>query len=276
MYTTIIDVPTLQANLGRPDWLVIDCRFSLADTAAGERAYAAAHIPGAVYAHLDRDLSSEPVTDSGRHPLPAPDAINAALQRLGVNPDSQVIVYDDAGGMVAGRLWWMLGYMGHEAVAVLSGGWQGWLAAGGETRNGVESVPAGTFNGTPDPSRFIQMDEVPQAKLLIDSRAMPRYLGEMEHLDPIAGHIPGARNFHFERNLADKYFRPAAELREQFIALLGDTDPADAVFYCGSGVSACVNLVALKYAGLGDAKLYVGSWSEWSRAGDQPIATGPE
>ena len=276
MYTTIIDVPTLQANLNRPDWLVIDCRFSLADTSAGERAYAEAHISGAVYAHLDRDLSSEPVTDSGRHPLPSPGAINAALQRLGVNPGSQVIVYDDAGGMVAGRLWWMLGYMGHEAAAVLSGGWQGWLAAGGATQSGVESRPSGSFSGTPDASRLIQIDEVPQAKLLIDSRATPRYLGEMEHLDPIAGHIPGARNFHFEQNLADKYFLPADQLRAQFETLLGDTDPAEAVFYCGSGVSACVNLVALKHAGLGEAKLYVGSWSEWSRTGGKPIATDRE
>ena len=276
MYTTIIDVPTLQANLTQPDWLIIDCRFSLADTAAGERAYAEAHIPGAVYAHLDRDMSSAPVTDSGRHPLPAPDVINSALQRLGVNPDSQVILYDDAGGMVAGRLWWMLGYMGHEAAAVLSGGWQGWLAAGGATRRGVESRPAGTFQGTPDPGRLIQIDDVPQAELLIDSRATPRYLGEMEHLDPIAGHIPGALNFHFENNLDNNYFRPTEQLRAQFTALLGDADPAETVFYCGSGVSACVNLIALKQAGFGDAKLYVGSWSEWSRAGDRPIATGPE
>ena len=276
MFTTLIDVASLQQLLGDPNLILVDCRFSLADTDAGERAYQKSHIPGAVYAHLDRDISSEPVTDAGRHPLPAPEAINAMLQRLGVHANTQVVMYDDAAGMVSSRLWWMLNYMGHEAAAVLEGGWQAWQAAGGAVTSGVERNPAGTFQGRPDPDRFIQIAEVNDASLLVDSRAAPRYRGEMEHLDPVAGHIPGALNFPFTHNLVDGKFLPRDELRKQLKALLGDHDAGETVFYCGSGVSACMNLLALKHAGLGDAKLYVGSWSEWSRAGDRPIATGNE
>lgn len=264
-FTTLIEPTTLFAHLGDADWVIVDCRFNLADTAAGEQAYTEAHIPGAVYAHLDNDLSGPPVTDSGRHPLPTPAALRALFGRLGISNGSQVVVYDDAGGMVAARLWWLLRYMGHEATAVLNGGWQAWLAADYPTRRGTELNAMTTFEGVARESWLVLLDEVPDIELLVDSRDGPRFRGEVEPIDPRAGHIPGAINFPFRRNLGEdgRYLSPA-QLREQFVQALGETEAGKATFYCGSGVSACVNLLALEHAGLGHGRLYVGSWSEWS------------
>lgn len=275
MYKTLIDVQTLAKNLEKPNWIVVDCRFSLADTAVGQQNYQTAHIPGAVYAHLDNDLSGPPVTDHGRHPLPTPQRLAQLFSRLGIDEMSQVVAYDDAGGMIASRLWWMLRYMGHYDVAVLDGGWQAWQTATLPTNSGVEQNDAAQFTGRPQPKRLVTLDEVLGQPLLIDSRAPARYRGEIEPLDPQLGHIPGARNLPFENQLDENgRFRPADEMKAELTAVLGNNSGEKATFYCGSGVSACVNLLAMVHVGLGNGRLYVGSWSEWSSDPERPMALG--
>ncbi len=277
MYKTLIDVPTLAQNYEKPDWVIVDCRFSLADTAVGYQNYQSAHIPGAVYAHLDNDLSSPPVTDHGRHPLPTPQRLAQLFSRLGIDEMSQVVVYDDAGGMIASRLWWELRYMRHDAVAVLDGGWQAWQAANLPTNSGVEQNEAAQFTGRPQPKWVVTVNEVEDQPLLVDSRGPERYRGEIEPLDPQPGHIPGAVNLPFGNQLgADGRFRPNDEMKAELQAVLGKTAPEAATFYCGSGVSACVNLLAMAHVGLGNGRLYVGSWSEWSSDPARPVATGEE
>jgi thiosulfate/3-mercaptopyruvate sulfurtransferase len=263
-YTTLVDAATLQQYLDDARWVIVDCRFNLADTEAGRRAYQAAHIPGAIYAHLDEDLSNPPATDYGRHPLPAPEVLTARFSQMGIGPGVQVVAYDDANGMIAARLWWMLRYMGHEAVAVLDGGWSAWQSAGYAVRGGEERRETAVFQGQPRRDWLVVQDEVPSVPLLVDSRDGARYRGEVETIDPVAGHIPGAVNFYYQANWGENgRYLPPATLRAQFANLLGDVPPEQATFYCGSGVSACVNLLAMKQAGLGDGRLYVGSWSEW-------------
>lgn len=273
MFSTLISPADLFAKLGDPDWVIVDCRFDLADPVAGRAHYLRSHIPGAVYAHLNDDLSGPPVTDHGRHPLPTPERLCALFGRLGIGNHSRVVVYDGVGGAYAARLWWMLRYMGHEAVALLDGGWPAWEAAGYPTQAGEAHNPPAVFVGEPRAEWVVLLDAVPEQPLLIDSRDPQRYSGAVEPIDARAGHIPGAVNFPFARNLdVTGRFLPADRLRAQFEALLGDADPATAVFYCGSGVSACHNLAALAQAGLPMARLYVGSWSEWSRDPARPIA----
>ena len=275
MHDPLVDVATVSDRLADPDWALVDCRHRLTDPEFGEAAYLESHIAGAVFAHADRVLSGEPVTDRGRHPLPAPDTLRSRFGALGIDARTQVVAYDDAGGAIAGRLWWMLRYMGHTRAAVLDGGWPAWTAAGGAVRSGQESRPARTFEGEPRREWVVTVDEVSAARLLVDSREPPRYRGETEPIDRVAGHIPGARNHHFALNLADDgRFLDPADLRERLERTLGGTPPEEAVFYCGSGVSACHNLLALAHAGLPDAKLYVGSWSEWSSDPKRPVATG--
>ena len=275
MYTTLIDSQSLSRHLDDPEWVIVDCRFDLADTAAAGRAYEQSHIPGAVYAHLDEDLSGPPLTDKGRHPLPSPAAMTAVFGRLGIDGDKQVVVYDDANGAYAARLWWMLRYMGHPAVAVLDGGWAAWQEAGLPTDSGVETNPKTLFTGGPHSEWLVRIEEVPQQRLLVDSRAPARYRGETEPLDPQAGHIPGAVNYWYEQNWGeDGRYLPPEQLRPQLQELLGEAPPELVTFYCGSGVSACANLLALAHAGLGPGRLYVGSWSEWSRDPDREVATG--
>ncbi len=265
-FTTLIDSTTLANNLSDPNWVIIDCRFDLSDYELGERQYAEAHIPGAVYAHLDRHMSGPPVTDKGRHPLPTPEKLRDVFGRFGITPQTQVVAYDSKFGAYASRLWWMLRYMGHEAVAVLDGGWGDWSAGDHPTAAGVESNAAVDFVGEPNREMLVQMNEVKAQPLLVDSRGARRYAGETEPIDPVAGHIPGAVNRHFVLNLDEaQKMLPADQLKTQFFALLDNVSPAEATFYCGSGVSACVNLLAMTHAGLPTAKLYVGSWSEWSR-----------
>ena len=277
MPETLVDVPTLARHRVDPDWAVVDCRHRLTDPGFGENAYREAHVAGAVFAHADRMLSSAPVTDRGRHPLPDPGTLRARFGTLGIDSNTQVVAYDDAGGAIAGRLWWMLRYMGHRNAAVLDGGWQAWGAAGGATRSGEESRPARVFAGEPRGEWLVTIDEVDAARRLVDSREPPRYRGEIEPIDRVAGHIPGARNHHFARNLGeDGRFFPPAELRERLERTLDGVPAEETVFYCGSGVSACHNLLALAHAGLPAAKLYVGSWSEWSSEPDRPVATGEE
>lgn len=275
MYTTLIDVTTLNIHLQHPDWVVVDCRSSLSDGSAGRTAYLAAHIPGAVYAHLDNDLSGPPVTDNGRHPLPTPAALTALFGRLGIDEQKQVVVYDANNGAYASRLWWMLRYMGHSAVSVLDGGWLAWQEAGLPTHQGAEQNTDALFTGSPHSEWVVQIDEVPDVLLLVDSRDPARYRGEVETIDPVAGHIPGAVNYYFQRNWAENgRYLPPTQLREQFQQLLAGTPPEQATFYCGSGVTACANLLAMAHAGLGNGRLYAGSWSEWCGDEKRPIATG--
>jgi thiosulfate/3-mercaptopyruvate sulfurtransferase len=275
-YSTIINPSDLESNLGNPEWAIIDCRFDLADSAAGEAAYLAGHIPGAVYAHLERDLSGmkEPTGRGGRHPLPTPAAMTKTFGRLGIGQNTQVVAYDDTSGHYAARLWWMLRYMGHEAVAVLDGGWPGWLAAGLPVEEGEGTPPTERlFFGAPRPGQVVTMDEVEGVPMLVDARLPERYRGEVEPIDPVAGHIPGALNRPYPDNWTDTgSWRSPEELLAEFIDLLGETPPENATFYCGSGVSACVNLLAMVRAGLPEGRLYVGSWSEWSRTDDRPVA----
>ena len=274
MFQTLISADDLQAQ-PTDGLLLIDVGFDLTDTAAGERAYAAAHLPGAHYLHLDRDLSSAKTGWNGRHPLPDRAAFAAKLAALGLNADTQVVTYDAQGGMVAARLWWMLRWIGHAAVAVLDGGQAAWKGALTADR---PLVQPGNFQlGEP------QVDAVDAAGLrtllgqvrLIDARAPERFRGEVEPLDAQAGHIPGASNRLFKNNLADDgRFKPAAQLRAEFCALLGAYQPGKAIHACGSGVSACHNLLAMEYAGLPGSALYPGSWSEWSSDLLRPVAKG--
>lgn len=275
MYKTLINSETVAQNLENPDWVIVDCRFSLADTAVGYQNYQTAHIPGAVYAHLDDDLSGPPVTDHGRHPLPTPQRLAQLFSRLGIDEMSQVVAYDSAGGMVAARLWWMLRYMRHEAVAVLDGGWQAWQVANLPTKSGIESNKAAQFTGRPQPKWIVTLAEVESQPLLLDSRAPARYRGEVEPIDPQPGHIPGAVNLPFQNQLDENgRFRTAEEMKAELKPVLGNIAASSATFYCGSGVSACVNLLAMAHVGLGNGRLYVGSWSEWSSDPARPIAIG--
>jgi thiosulfate/3-mercaptopyruvate sulfurtransferase len=258
--------------------LIIDCSFDLADAGAGERAFAQAHLPGAVYAHLDRELAGAKTGRNGRHPLPARADWGTTLARLGVTPARAVVVYDAQGGMYAARAWWMLRWVGHAAVSVLDGGLGAWKAAGGAFETGaVVPTPAAAAYPLGD-SLVASIDGDALLKslgrvTLLDARAGERYRGEVEPLDARAGHIPGARSRFFKDNLdADGRFRPAAELRAMFTAF--GAAPAQVVHQCGSGVTACHNLLAMEVAGLPGSALYPGSWSEWSSDPSRPVALG--
>ncbi len=275
MYSTLIEREVLDQNLDREEWVVVDCRFSLADSDGGRQAYLKAHVPGANYAHLDDDLCGPPVTDYGRHPLPTAQVMAERFGRMGIDGAKQVVVYDDANGAIASRLWWMLRYMGHEATAVLNGGWQAWQEAGFSIRGGVEVNKATQFSGAPKEEWLVTLNELEGLPLLIDSRAPERYRGEIEPIDSRAGHIPSAVNFFYPLNWDEngRYLSPDL-VRVQLEQLLGNTAVEEAAFYCGSGVTACANLLALAYAGLGDGRLYVGSWSEWCRDPSRPAVKG--
>ncbi len=268
LFTTTIDAATLVTKLTDPRWVIVDCRFDLTNAAAGEEAYRAGHIPGAVYAHLERDLSSPigPGGVGGRHPLPTTDHIIAVFSRWGIGGDTQVVAYDHTSGHYAARLWWMLRFMGHEAAAVLDGGWPAWRAAGLPVRGGPNVPAEHLYEGAPHWQMVAAIDEAAAAPLLVDARAPERYRGEVEPIDAVAGHIPGAVNRPYAVNwTADGLWRSQENLLADYLELLSDTPAEEAVFYCGSGVSACVNLLALAHAGLPEGRLYVGSWSEWSR-----------
>ena len=258
--------------------LVIDCSFDLADPGAGERAFEQGHLPGAIYVHLDRDLAGEKTGHNGRHPLPARADWAATLARLGVTPVRAVVLYDAQGGMYAARAWWMLLWAGHRAVSVLDGGLGGWKAAGGRLETGAVVPPAASSPYPLGDSLVASVDAGTLQKslgrvTLLDARAGERYRGEVEPLDKRAGHIPGARSRFFKDNLdANGRFRPADELRAVFTAF--GTAPAQVVHQCGSGVTACHNLLAMEFAGLPGSALYPGSWSEWSSDPARPVAVG--
>ena len=282
-YTTLITTDELAQHLSDPDWVIFDCRFSLADAERGRRDYQKSHVFKAIYAHLNTALSGPIVPGvSGRHPLPDVESIGRFFSQSGLDQTSQVIAYDDAGGAIAARVWWLLRWLGHDAVAILDGGWPKWTA---ENRPTSDIVP------TPTPRAFVPQvrsemwltSEAVLAQLndphfkLFDSRNADRYRGENETIDPVAGHIPGAISAPYADNLnPDGTFKPAEQLRARFESLLGDTPADHTAFYCGSGVTAVHNLIALKQAGLGEAKLYAGSWSEWITDSSRPLSTGAE
>lgn len=276
-FTTLVDAATLAAHLDDPDWLIIDVRHQLADTAYGARVYAAGHIPGAFFLHCDCDLSGATTGTNGRHPLPDPEKLARRLGEIGVGPQTQVVVYDDAQGMIAGRMWWLLRWLGHEQVAVLDGGLQAWNASnGGLTQQVPVARPANFVAKVCD--RCVDTDYV-QAFLetsrmhLVDARSPDRYRGENETIDPVAGHIPGAVNRFFGDNLqADGRFKSASQLRMEWLAVLAGALPEQVVHQCGSGVSACHNMLAMEIAGLPGSRLYGGSWSEWCANRERPVA----
>ena len=282
-YRCLIGVDQLLAGLHDPDLRLFDCRFDLADTGRGLSAHRESHLPNAIYAHLDRDLSSPITPQSGRHPLPDPARLCAWLDGHGVGPETRVVVYDDTGGNMAVRLWWLLRWLGHERVAVLDGGWQAWTQAGLPLQTEAPKAPgAGGFDGTPDWSQVVSSDTLNRQLLaaeqhlqLMDARTAERFRGEAEPIDPVAGHIPGAVNIPLQDNLdRDGRFRPADELHRMYNAVLGDRPPQTVVAMCGSGVTACHNLLAMELAGLRGGRLYAGSWSEWIRDPQRPVATG--
>jgi thiosulfate/3-mercaptopyruvate sulfurtransferase len=280
VHTTIISTDTLAAALAG-DWVIVDCRFDLQNEQWGREQYLAAHIPGAVYASLSHDMAGPKTGTNGRHPLPSIAALSATLSRFGISRGTQVVAYDQDSGMYASRLWWLLRYAGHDAVAVLDGGWAKWIREGRPARNGEETRTPGTFVAAPRPDISVSVDQVGARlgdphTLLVDARAPERYEGQTEPIDRVAGHIPGAVNRHYRSNAADDFtLLPPDQLREQFRTVLGSHEPSQAVMYCGSGVTACHNLLAMTHAGLPGARLYAGSWSEWSADPARPIEKGP-
>lgn len=281
-YTTLIEPAELAAHLADPVWVVVDCRFELSTPTAGSRQYADGHIPGARYAHLDADLSGPVTARTGRHPLPAPERFARTLGDWGIDNSSQVVVYDDASGALAARLWWMLRWVGHRKVAVLNGGLKAWVSAGHPLSNRMPVVTPTTFNPTVDNGAAVSVEDVIKGLasgtlVLVDARARDRFAGQNETLDPVAGHVPGARNHPFASNLdAAGRFLTIAELREKWRAVLGETTPGVVVSMCGSGVTACHNLLALEASGHRGARLYPGSWSEWIKDEARRVEKGDE
>lgn len=278
MFTTLVTTAQLAAH--GDDWVVVDCRFDLSVESAGLDAYRAAHIPGAIYAHLGHDLSSTPNGTNGRHPLPDIAAMERTFSSFGIGAGTQVVAYDQDSGMYASRLWWMLRYLGHDRVAVLDGGFSKWVAEGRPAATGDQRRQAAVFTSHPRHDWLVTIEEMEQGTastaLLVDARAPERFEGRVEPIDRVAGHIPGAINRFFKDNLAaDGTMKAAADLRPAFDALLDGRAPDQVVMYCGSGVTACQNLLALEHAGISGIRLFPGSWSEWSADPSRPIETGP-
>ena len=278
----LISANALHARLEQPGLLILDCRFALDDPAYGQRSYAEGHIPGAQFADLERDLSG-PVRKgvTGRHPLPEPGLLRERLRAWGLRPGSAVVLYDDGPGAFAARAWWLLAWLGkRDGVYLLDGGLQAWRAAAHELTQALPPPAPGDFAGQPDASLLLSAGQLQQRLgqpelTLLDARALPRFRGEVEPLDPVAGHIPGARCAAFTDNLgSDGRFLPATQLRQRFAEQLGERPPSGLVAYCGSGVTACHNLFALCLAGYPLAPLYAGSWSEWITDPARPVATG--
>ena len=282
-HDTLIGVEQLARHLTDAGWRIVDCRFDLADTQRGERDYAAAHIPGARYAHLDRDLSGPITPDSGRHPLPPPERLCAWLGAHAIEPAEQIVAYDDSGGTMAVRLWWLLRWLGYRNAAVLDGGWQAWTDAALPTTGAVPPKPVPTRpDCRPDPALVVDTDALATVlqqdsgmPVLMDARTGERFRGEAEPIDPVAGHIPGAINVPLADNLdSHGRFKAPEVLRQRYLTVLGSAPPETVIAMCGSGVTACHNLLAMVIAGLPLGRLYAGSWSEWIRDPARPIASG--
>lgn len=278
--TTLVDTETLSRHLDDPRWVVVDCRFALTDPDAGRRLYQAGHIPGARYAHLELDLSSPVTPASGRHPLPPPNTLAEKLGRWGIDKTKQVVVYDDSFGAMASRLWWLLRWLGHEAVALLDGGFPKWQREGRPVTKDAPRITPTQFHPTINDAMWVDADQVgvlvgAHGHLLLDARAEERFRGEIEPLDKVAGHIPGAVNMPYEDNLDfSGEFMSDEALREHYLAILHGVAPEKVVQMCGSGVTACHNILAMEHAGLTGAKLYAGSWSEWITDPTRPVAKG--
>ena len=278
MFTTLVSTEQLAEHLDSA-WVIVDCRYDLRDAEWGRGQYRAGHVPGAIYASLAEELSAPPSGSNGRHPLPCPEDLNHTFGRLGITRDTQVVAYDQDLGMYASRLWWMLRYMGHDAVAVLDGGWARWVHEGRPVRTGEETRSAAAFEGRRRKELRVMVNDVEAALgsgsvVLVDARAPERYAGTAEPLDRVPGHIPGAINHFYKRNVTDQgVMLPPERLEQQFVEMLGDRRPDQVVMYCGSGVTACHNLLAMHHAGLPGARLYVGSWSEWSSDPGRPVET---
>jgi thiosulfate/3-mercaptopyruvate sulfurtransferase len=282
-YTTLISTAELASHLDDPMWVIVDCRHTLADHALGERRYREGHIPGAVYASMERDLAAPVVPGmTGRHPLPEPGVLAATLGSWGVGEGVQVVAYDDAGGAMAARLWWMVRWLGHDAVAVLDGDFRAWMAEGRPVMPGIEHRAPRAFTPRVRANWVATTGEIAATLgtgelALFDARSAERYRGENETIDPKAGHIPGAISAPYQENLTpDGHFLPEAQLRARYAALLGERAAEECVFLCGSGVTAAHDLLALAHAGYAMPRLYVGSWSEWVADPARPVATGDQ
>lgn len=279
---TLIETTLLKDHLNDPDWVLVDCRFDLNNPEWGWNDYQKMHIPGAIYAHLNKDLSGVRTPVTGRHPLPETQIFARKLAEWGITKTKQIVVYDTVGGSFAARLWWLLRFYGYLHVAVLNGGLGKWIREGNSLQGGIE-------NGNPldqvpelEPNRNLMVTTQEMVQIfsdpsfrVIDARSHERYLGENETMDPIAGRIPGALNRFHENNLqADLTMKPAETLQKEFAEILGDTSPKNVIVYCGSGVTSCHHLLAMKVAGMEGARLYLGSWSEWIQDPAHPIAKG--
>jgi thiosulfate/3-mercaptopyruvate sulfurtransferase len=277
MQTTLVDCATLASHLDSPRWVVVDCRHALLDFSLGRKLYDESHIPGAFFASVEHDLAGEHTGTNGRHPLPDPDAFAAFLRGIGVNEDTQIVAYDAGGDMFAARLWFLCRWIGHDACAVLDGGFAAWTCGGYPIAATVPKRSPGSIHVRLRPELIVNAQFVLEhlddpAMRLVDARASDRFAGQNETVDPVAGHIPGAHNRWFKENFsADGRFKPTNELREGFAAFGA---PADVVHQCGSGVSGALNMLAMDIAGLSGSRLYAGSWSEWIADPSRPIATG--
>jgi thiosulfate/3-mercaptopyruvate sulfurtransferase len=279
-WTTLVPPETLAAALQRPDLVIVDCRFSSSSPGAGEFAYEHSHLPGAVYAHLERDLSdmSRRGQGDGRHPWPDAATFTAKLGHWGILPHHQVVAYDDADGSMAARFWFLMRALGHEKVAVLDGGLARWQGLRLPMNSDLVRRRATTYSGTFDASRLLGAEQVQErlavGDLLVDARPADRFRGENDFMDRVHGHVPGAMNRPYADNMQDGRFKSPVQLAEEFRALLDGRSPEQAIMMCGSGVTACHNLLAMERAGLGGAKLYTGSWSGWIEDPSRPIAQG--
>lgn len=277
-FTTIIDPAQLAEHIGDPQWIIFDCRFTLTDTEAGRRAYNEGHIPGARYAHLNEDLSAPITPTTGRHPLPNPEILARKLGSWGVDATKQVVVYDATFGAMASRLWWLLRWLGHHNVALLNGGFPRWLREGFPSTAVAPTMQATVFSPRLNAELCVDADEVERIRVesnyrLLDARAEERFSGTVEPLDKVAGHIPGAVNLPWEDNLDyGGNFQAPEVLRESYANTLADVAPEHVIHMCGSGVTACHNIIAMEHAGLHGAKLYAGSWSEWITNPSRAIA----
>jgi thiosulfate/3-mercaptopyruvate sulfurtransferase len=276
-YTTIVGAATVAAHLDDPAWVIVDCRHALNDFANGRRLYAEAHIPGACFADVEGDLAGSHTGTNGRHPLPDPQVFAAFLRGIGVNDDTQIVAYDAGGDMFAARMWFLCRWIGHDACAVLDGGLAAWITDGLPVTQAPPQPRAGTLQAHVRPELLVDANYVlahldDRAMQLLDARAADRFAGRNETVDPVAGHIPGARNRFYKENFADDgHFRPGPQLRAAFEAY----GPSDSIVHqCGSGVSGALNLLAMEIAGLRGARLYPGSWSEWIADPSRPRATG--
>lgn len=276
-YKTLISTEELLPHLEDPTWLVVDCRFDLDQQDSGDAAYLKGHIPGALYVDLERDLSAPTTGSNGRHPLPSVEALTALFSQLGIDVGTQIVAYDASGGAFAARFWWSLRYMGHDAIAVLDGGIPAWISRGLPLRAGAESRPPVIFRSNPRSAMLVNAAKVRSSfkqsdQLLLDARSPARFRGEEEPRDPVAGRIPGARNRFWQDNLEeDDRLRPFEALKADFEAVLAGATPEKVIAYCGSGVTGCHNLLVMEHVGLGGARLYAGSWSEWIADPERPV-----